>query len=136
MSRVRSQARELALQCLYQLDLRGEEAAESARTLLAAADPEVQEHAKALVEGVRSKQEDLVKVLSPLIEHWSWERVAAVDRAILRIGAYEILHVPEVPPKVALDEAIELAKRYSTRESGSFVNGILDKIYRQRESVS
>ncbi len=132
MNRERSQARELALQCLYQLDLRGLEAEDSARALLAAAGPEIQAYARTLVEGIRARQEDLIKTLSPLVEHWSWERVAAVDRAILKIGAFEILHVPEVPPKVALDEAIELAKRYSTRESGAFVNGILDKIYRQR----
>ncbi len=131
MSRERSQARELALQCLYQLDLRGAEAEESARQLLATAEGPVRDYARTLVEGVRTRQEELTGILSALIEHWSWDRVAAVDRAILKIGAYEILHVPEVPPKAALDEAIELAKRYSTRESGSFVNGVLDKIYRK-----
>ena len=136
MNRDRSQARELALQCLYQLDLRGHEAEVSARALMDAAKPEVRDQAIALVAGVRSRQEELVLLLSPLVEHWSWERVAAVDRAILKIGAYELLHVAEVPPKVALDEAIELAKRYSTRESGAFVNGVLDKVYRQRMAAS
>ena len=136
MNRERSQARELALQCLYQLDLRGAEAEASARLLVAAAEEPVRTHAQALVEGILSRQEELTRLLSPLVEHWSWERVAAVDRAILKIGAYEILHLPEVPPKVALDEAIELAKRYSTRESGAFVNGILDKVYRQRMAAS
>ena len=133
MNRERSQARELALQCLYQLDLRGQEpqTEHTTRDLLGAAEGDVRAHALALVEGIQARQEELIKTLSPLVEHWSWDRVAAVDRAILKIGAYEILHMPEVPPKVALDEAIELAKRYSTRESGAFVNGILDKIYRQ-----
>ena len=54
-----------------------------------------------------------------------------MDRTILRIGAFELLHAPEVPPKVALDEAIELAKRYSTQSSGAFVNGILDRLYQK-----
>ena len=133
MTRSRSLAREIALQRLYQLDLRGDEAAEPSERG-EEADADALAYARALVEGVRSRDAEITAALKALVEHWSWERIAAVDRSILRIGAYEILHVPEVPPKVALDEAIELAKRYSTQESGAFVNGILDKLYHQAQA--
>ncbi len=130
MSGARSQSRDLALQCLYQYDLRADEARDSVNALLAAAEPGVRDYAKLLIEGVRARDAELHEALQKRVEHWSWDRVAVVDRCILRIGAFELLHAPEVPPKVVLDEAIELAKRFSTQESGAFVNGILDKVYR------
>ncbi len=130
MTGARSQSRDLALQGLYQFDLRGEEARDSVEALLAAAEPGVRDYAKTLIDGVRARDRELSEALGNLVEHWSWDRVAVVDRCILRIGAFELRHAPDVPPKVVLDEAIELAKRFSTQESGAFVNGILDKIYR------
>ena len=130
MSGSRSQSRDLALQCLYQFDLRGAEARDSVQALLEAAEPGLRDNARALIDGVRARDAELGEALGKLVEHWSWDRVAVVDRCILRIGAFELRHAPDVPPKVALDEAIELAKRFSTQESGAFVNGILDRIYR------
>ena len=130
MSRTRS--RELALQCLYQYDLRGEDARESAMDQLAGADPEAREYAEALIRGVRAEEPALSDRLKTLVEHWAWDRVAVLDRCILRIGAWELLHAPELPHKVAMDEAIELAKRFSTRDSGAFVNGVLDRLHRER----
>ena len=129
MSGRRTHARELALQALYQYDLRGEEARESVRELLDAAEPEVRAYAETLIDGVRRHGEALTQELKGLLENWAWERLAVVDRTVLTIGAFELRHVPDLPPKVALDEAIELAKRYSTQESGAFVNGVLDRLH-------
>lgn len=129
MSGRRTHGRELALQALYQYDLRGEEARESVRGLLAAAEPEVRAYAETLIDGVQRHGEALMQDLKGLLEHWAWERLAVVDRTVLKIGAFELKHVPDLPPKVALDEAIELAKRYSTQESGAFVNGVLDRLH-------
>lgn len=131
-----TQAREIALQCLYQLDLRGAGAEPSVRALMDAASGPVRALAQRLVDGVRAEDAELTRRLTVLVEHWSWDRVAAVDRAILRIGAWELLHAGDVPPKVVIDEAIELAKRYSTGESGAFVNGILDRIYQERRTAA
>ena len=61
--------------------------------------------------------------------NWKLDRIAAVDRAILRLGLYELLEMDEVPPKVVINESVELAKKFSTAKSGSFVNGVLDRIY-------
>jgi N utilization substance protein B len=81
-----------------------------------------------LVAGVKKHRPEIDKLLSRVAENWRLDRMAAIDRNILRLGAYEILHRPEVPPKVAINEALELAKRYSTAQSSRFVNGILDKV--------
>ena len=67
-------------------------------------------------------------MISEVAENWRLDRMAAIDRNILRLGAYEMLFCPEVPPKVAINEALELAKRYSTAQSSRFVNGILDRL--------
>ena len=128
MTRARTLARELALQSLYQMDLRGGDAPPP---LPEDADEESRAYARELIAGVKERDAELVGTLKTLVEHWSWERIAAVDRCILKIGAFELLHAPGIPPKVALDEAIELAKRYSTKESGAFVNGILDRLYQK-----
>ena len=84
-----------------------------------------------LVNGCWDERERLDEIVRGVLEHWTLERIAAIDRCVLRLGAYELLHVPEVPPKVAINEAIDLAKKFSTQHSGVFVNGILDKILAQ-----
>jgi N utilization substance protein B len=81
-----------------------------------------------LVEGVVANQEELDKLIRQHSEHWRLERMAAVDRNLLRLALYELLHVPEVPAKVVINEAVELAKKYGSEESGSFINGILDRV--------
>ena len=136
MNRGRTLARELALQALYQYDLRGQEAAESARVLLSGAEDEARAYAGTLVSGVRDHDGALTDALKPLVQHWTWERVAAIDRGILRIGAFELTHGVDIPPKVAIDEAIELAKRFSTQSSGAFVNGILDRLYQDKSKAT
>ncbi len=84
-----------------------------------------------VVSGVRSKKEEIDSIIGKYSKDWPLERMAVVDRNILRLAVYEMLHVPDVPPKVAINEAVELAKRYGDRDSYRFINGILDRILKE-----
>lgn len=85
--------------------------------------------ARRLVLGVQRNRSELDLLIRRASKHWRLERMAMVDRSILRLAVYEMLHLEDVPPKVAIDEALELAKRYGAKESGAFINGVLDQIY-------
>lgn len=128
--RKRTKARELALQALYQFDLRGEEVRPDVDELLAKAteDEEVLDFARTLIDGVWLKRADVDKSIEAAARNWEMRRMAAIDRNILRIATFELLFVPEIPPLVTINEAIDMAKKYSTKKSGHFVNGILDHI--------
>ena len=130
MSGRRRKSRELALQLLYQNDLAGTVPEEMfVRTEeYVLARPEVQEYAQRLVLGTLARRDELDAKLSERSEHWRLGRMAAVDRNLLRIGTYELLWSDDVPPAVAISEAVELAKSLSTEESASFVNGLLARI--------
>ena len=136
--RKRSRARELALQGLYQVDLRGEEVADDVRRWLAeaTAEPEVREFARQLVDGCLACRDELDARIASVAQNWEIRRMAVVDRNILRLASYELLYLDDVPVKVSINEAIDLAKRYSTADSGAFVNGILDRIRLDGESVA
>ncbi len=125
----RSRAREVALQVLYQDDLNaGQEPAsrdEFLRSRLLG-DEERMAFARSLVDGVRRNRSELDALLTKTADHWSLERMAATDRNVLRMGAYEILFT-QTPGAVAINEAVELAKRFGAAQSAQFVNGILDK---------
>jgi N utilization substance protein B len=95
-------------------------------------EAEAAEYVKKVVDGVLDHRAEVDGLLSEAAQNWGLLRMAAVDRNVLRIGCYEMLYEPEVPTKVAINEAIELAKRYSTEQSGAFVNGILDRIRKDR----
>ena len=86
------------------------------------------EYAQRLVLGVDEHHEEIDTIIAKFSEHWSLERMPVVDRALLRIGTFEIGWLPEVPTAVAITEAVELAKQYSTKDSGRFVNGLLSRI--------
>jgi len=134
MSGRRRKARELALQLLYQNDLAGTPPEEMyARTEeFVLARPDVQEYAARLVSGTLASRAELDDVLSERSEHWRLGRMPAVDRNLLRLALYELLYEPETPPPVVINEAVEIAKKFSTPSSGSFVNGVLDGIRRAR----
>ena len=131
--RRRTRARELALQFLYQWDQRGPEVVDSLTAFVLQGDPDpaVQRFARDLVNGVIEKVADLDKMIIEVAENWEIHRMAVVDRNVLRLSTYELMFMPDIPPKVSINEAIDLAKKYSTAESGAFVNGILDKIRKQ-----
>ncbi len=91
--------------------------------------------ARELVAGTLSMWDRLNTIILPLAKNWKLDRMATVDRNILRIGCYELTFTPEVPASVAINEAVELAKKYGTSRSGAFVNGILDRVRLRNDSV-
>lgn len=91
---------------------------------------EVRQFAEELARGVDQYQEELDSLIKELSTNWALERMARVDVSILRLGAFELLHRPETPVSVIINEAVEIGKRYGTKETPAFVNGILDKISR------
>src|SRR5262249_58506307 len=91
-------------------------------------DREARAFALKLVRGVHEHLDELNREIQSVAQNWDLSRMAVVDRNVLRLAAYELLHCRDIPPKVAINEAIELGKRYSPQNSGAFINGILDKI--------
>jgi N utilization substance protein B len=144
--RKRTRSREFALQILYQLDMtQGDidavcEDFWKDRSDLALQDtekkaleddkkdPEVRRYAETLVRGAIEKSEKIDIMVQTYAENWEMDRMAYVDRNILRIAVFELMYVDEIPVKVAINEAVELAKRYGEDDSSKFVNGILDHI--------
>jgi transcription antitermination factor NusB len=126
----RTRARELALQFLYQVDLLGPSVLPDLRAFLREmeTDAESVQYAQRIVEGVHAQRAEVDRVIAEVAQNWKIHRMAVIDRNILRIGAWELLFVPDVPPKVSINEGIELGKRFSTANTGAFVNGILDKV--------
>jgi N utilization substance protein B len=126
----RSRCRELALQFLYQAEYCGERRAPEVARFWRhfRRGNQTPAYLLQLVEGVAAHLEELDGLITRYSEHWRLERMAAVDRNLLRLSAYELLYQLQIPPKVVINEAVELAKLYGTDESGAFVNGILDRI--------
>jgi N utilization substance protein B len=127
----RSRGREVALQVLYQTEQNPGVAAEEIRRFVGRrllGDKKLVDFTEELIAGVRENQPKIDTMIKEVAENWRLDRMAAIDRNILRLGAYEMLFRPEVPAKVAINEALELAKRYSTAQSSRFVNGILDRV--------
>ena len=130
----RRKAREKALQILFQLDFGGSDIDAICRDYWSKnrSGEKVREFADELVRGTYANLERIDKHMSATLEHWSMERLASVDRAILRCAIFELLYMPEIPPKVTINEAVEIAKKYGAGDSSKFINGVLDKI---REEV-
>jgi transcription antitermination protein NusB len=129
--RSRRQAREAALQMLYQMDLSGSGPEDVVRLYwahLAAEDAGDVAFANDLVRGCGSERDAIDAKIREVSHHWRLERMSRVDRNILRLGAYELLRVSDIPRRVTLNEAVELAKRYGSEGSAGFVNGVLDRI--------
>ena len=132
--RKRTKARECALQVLYQIDITKdpcdgclENYWQSAQEI----DNTIKEFTNLLVKGVLKNIGCIDEKIVKYATNWQLDRMAIVDRNILRLAAYELIFQKDIPPKVSINEAVELAKKYSTFESGKFVNGILDKIKSQ-----
>jgi transcription antitermination protein NusB len=127
---LRHLGRELALKALYQIDIRGSASNEDLALLFERfqADDRARKFALQLIEGVRRERAAIDQHLASVLEHWSIGRLSRVDHNILRIALYELLWIEDIPVRVTIDEAIELAKRYGDHESGRFVNGVLDEL--------
>jgi N utilization substance protein B len=132
----RRSARELALKILFQVDvgkLPLEEALANSHHL-EEDDPEVHEFAETLVRGAVAEQAQVDEIISRYASGWALERMANVDRNLLRLALYELLFLEDIPTSVSINEAVDLAKIYSTAESGRFINGILGNFVRQGEA--
>lgn len=132
--RRRTQSREIALIILYQHDITARAMEKSTAQYWEECEEdvhaEIKEFVHRLVFGVDKAREAIDKLIAQYATNWQLKRMAVIDRNILRIGVYELFYAPDIPPKVAINEAIELAKKYGDLESGKFVNGILDKIHK------
>jgi transcription antitermination protein NusB len=128
---VRRRAREIALQVLYQLDIDPQDPRKVIALHWENFQPSEQarEFCLRLVEGVLQNQGEIDRLVEENSENWTLKRMAVVDRNILRLATFELRYCPDIPFKVTLNEAVELAKKFSADDSGAFINGILDKIY-------
>jgi transcription antitermination factor NusB len=134
--RKRTRAREIALQGLYQLDMQGPAAAGQVQVFVrerAGPDPDLHGFASRLLRGTSERTEEIDGIIRQAAENWNLERMACIDRNIMRMAIYEMLYEPDIPAKVSINEAIEMGKRFSTGQSGAFINGILDRIRRERD---
>ena len=130
----RRKARELALQMLFQWEQGKHNPQHVINTFLLPqrAEPEVEKFAVELFEGAVTEVADLDQLLRKHAENWRLERMAAIDRNLLRLALHELLHHPETPPAVVINEALEIARRFSDKDSVDFVNGVLDAIHKNR----
>lgn len=126
----RRKGRELAVQALYQIEIRGEASPASMGLFWkqAEAAEEARDFAEELVEGVRDRKEQIDAMITAASRRWRIERLPSVDLCILRVGAYELMATANPATAVILDEAIEISKRFGSEDSGTFVNGVLDHI--------
>jgi N utilization substance protein B len=130
----RRQGREAALQVLYLNDLSRNTPTEVTESVWSTEPlpPKTRAFAARLAEGVRAQQSSIDPLIKKYAENWEIGRMATIDRCILRLAAYELVHELDTPINVIINEAVEIAKKFSTEESGKFVNGILDKIKLER----
>lgn len=128
--RKRTRARELAMQFLYAVDIKKTAAEAELEAYFSEQneEPQVKDFCRRLVSGTLSNIERIDSLITKYADNWELERMAVVDRNIMRLGAYELLYETNIPPKVSINEAVELAKKYGDSDSGKFVNGILDRI--------
>jgi transcription antitermination protein NusB len=135
----RRKARELALQLLYQLDVQGEDNPQPHLDdfwVRHPVDREARDFAESLVRGTKTHEAEIDELIARYAENWELDRMAVVDRNILRQGIFELRWATGVPPKVAINEALEVAKKFSTHESSRFINGILDRIHKEQAPAS
>lgn len=138
--RRRTRAREFALQVLYQIDITRDNCGISLSSFWRAHEDEdiaeeVRKFSDELVKGVAANLEMIDARISRYAANWQLKRMAVVDRNILRMSCFELLFRDDIPPKVSINEAVELAKKYSGSESGKFVNAILDKVRIEKEGA-
>ncbi len=126
----RTTAREAALQLLYAVESAGESQEHVIREFWreTPGDPEGRKYADALVSGICENRSAIDARISAASENWRVERMTPVDRNLLRIGVYELAYVDDVPRAVAIDEAVEIAKKFGTEESSKFINGVLERV--------
>jgi len=131
----RSKARKRALDVLYAADLRGQDPVASLEAAIADGEAPTNPYTETLVRGVTEHRARIDELLGQYAQGWTLDRMPAVDRNALRIGAFELLYADDVPDPVAVTEAVALVRNLSTDDSPSFVNGILGSMLRDRDSL-
>jgi transcription antitermination protein NusB len=131
-------ARELALKFLYQTEFNPENRQDQMEQFCERADthPEVTEFMQVLVEKVFDRSEEVDTQINKFSDHWALERMSMVDRNILRLGIAELLFDSSTPPKVVINEAVEIAKKFGSDDSPDFINGILDKVFKETHTTT
>lgn len=125
----RRDAREKVIQALYQLEFHSDDHPFPADWLESLNEQDRQFYHE-LFSGVRAHRERLEAQIKPRLRGWTWDRLPVLDRAVLRLGVYELMYRDDIPPEVTLNEAVELAKRFSTEQSARYINGVLSQIRR------
>ena len=130
--RKRTKAREYALKILYQMEMTKDSAKDAVKSFWDMEDTEtdesVKEFAGQLVKGVTENIKEIDAKITKYATNWQISRMAVIDRNILRVSSFEMLYLNDIPPKVSINEAVDIAKKYGDKDSGKFVNGVLDKI--------
>lgn len=129
--RKRTKAREYALQILYAVDITKEDPVTCIERFWGTTEEpsaDVKAFTGEIVTGVADKKDDIDKLISKYATNWQLDRMAVIDRNVLRLATYELLFREDIPPKVSINEAIDIAKKFGGNDSGKFVNGVLDKI--------
>ncbi len=137
--RKRTKARECALKILYAIDIKGDDPKGCMQEFWdreEGYDAEIRKFANKLVLGVCDNRQKIDSLISGYATNWQLKRMAVIDRNVLRFATYELLYSEDIPPKVAINEAIDLAKKFGDNDSGKFVNGILDKINKTEKRLS
>jgi len=132
----RTKARKRALDILYAAEMRGQDPVATMEAAIADGEGPTNPHTEALVRGVTEHRERIDELLTTYSQAWTLDRMPAVDRTALRIGVFELLYEHDVPPEVAVTEAVALVKNLSTDDSPAFVNGVLGSMLRDRGSLT
>ncbi len=134
----RRKSRELALQALYQLDVTKQDPSQVLAQFQKhfSSQEEKDEFLEKLVLGVLGHLQEIDRLIERFSENWRLSRMSLIDRNILRMAVFELLHCNDIPPKVVLNEAIEIGKEYGSEDSGSFINGILDRIQKEGAKIN
>ena len=127
----RRRARELAVQVLFHLEFSIDDPNEAVDLIYDKFNSQksIKSFSKELVSGICENKKELDKLISSASKNWRIDRMSYLDRSILRLATFEILFMKDIPPKVSMDEAVEIGKKFGSKDSGSFVNGLLDNIY-------
>ena len=130
----RRKSREIAVQILYQMEIMEQDTDEGVRLFFENFDVKenVVDYARTLVYGVHANLAEIDPKIEEFSKHWKIDRMTAIDRNILRLATFELLHVDDIPEKVCINEALEIAKKFSSIDSSSFINGILDAIAKSK----
>ena len=131
--RKRTLAREHALKIFYQAEITRRDIIQAAQIFWSEKEDQdkvVREFSDRITAGTQGRLDDIDKMISKYATNWQIKRMAVIDRNVLRLGVYELLYAPDIPPKVTINEAVDLAKKYGDLDSSKFVNGILDKIHK------